>query len=512
MSLSEPVILSIDGEARLIYLDPAAAVNGVLSFHPIDDIYIEYRNRRRVEPDIRQYSPLLEAAGMVPKGGGKFTPRYILLLNGTKIVIPDQLTGVVVTGEVLTDDQTNPFDTSLVTGPVLIQYQPSEAEVIQVGGGEGVADWITLEKAQLRYRLGIDGTKSVPVSSTPDLGTLAKQDAILDALDNISVGSSGINTSAIDFTLPIGNVVTGTFNDARTLNGVYHQLEDDNTNLEAEYVFNVGRDGVPSTFTFIGRLFNNNDAVSVEAWNWNTDAWEQLGILQGKNQPGDVTIVYNMLHAHVGTGTDFGQVLVRFIGTGLSDSDLYIDQIFVGYAVVQRHAGFIGAVVSATANTITLQDVASSINNYYRPGLVVVTAGTGVDQYGRIESYDGDTRTLTMATDFAQTLDSSSIIEIYPWGSVRVSDIDSAVITAAAFAEDAIGADTVSIEAVEKLQAGLAIQSTQLFISNWTQAVWRFRGLDIANPVTVTPNSISSGGVTLNISGDGVTTSIITRA
>jgi hypothetical protein len=74
----------------------------------------------------------MEAATLVSKGGGKFTPKFVTLLGGTKLVIPDGVDEVNVTGELLTDDGSRPFDTSLVTGPCIINYQPAEAEVIKV--------------------------------------------------------------------------------------------------------------------------------------------------------------------------------------------------------------------------------------------------------------------------------------------------------------------------------------------------------------------------------------------
>lgn len=131
------LIASLNGTTRRVYLDPASAVGGVISFHPTDDLYREYRTLRRTNEAYRKFNALLNAAGNVPKGGGKFTPRYTLLLDGTKVVIPAGVPAVTITGELLTDDGSDPFDTSLVTGPCIIRYQPAEAEIIATGGGGG---------------------------------------------------------------------------------------------------------------------------------------------------------------------------------------------------------------------------------------------------------------------------------------------------------------------------------------------------------------------------------------
>lgn len=160
-----PVIASIDGTARRIYLDPAAAVGGVLSFHTVEQIYQEYRALRRTDEALRRFAPLLRAEGLVPKGGGKFTPRYIVLLAGTKLVIPVGVDVVNVSGEVLTDDQTAPFATDLLTGPVVINYEPPEAEVIQVAGGSGLSPAQATQLIELWRLLGLD--PAAPLVATP---------------------------------------------------------------------------------------------------------------------------------------------------------------------------------------------------------------------------------------------------------------------------------------------------------------------------------------------------------
>jgi len=142
------LILSIDGPGRLIYLDPLAAISDEIAFHPVDDLYAEYRAYRRVNESLRSFAPLMLAAGNVPKGSGKYTPRYTMLLGGTKVVIPDGVARIRVLGELLTDDQTDQFDVSQVTSAVTILYQPSDAEVIKVNTTGG-SDELTLTADQL---------------------------------------------------------------------------------------------------------------------------------------------------------------------------------------------------------------------------------------------------------------------------------------------------------------------------------------------------------------------------
>jgi len=132
------LIQSINGTTRRVYLNPAEAVLGVLTFHPTTDLYASYKALRAADETVRPFNSFMRAEGNVPKGGGLFTPRFTMLLEGTKVVIPDGITEVNVSGELLTDDGTTPFDVSLVTGPCIINYKPAEAEVIKIlaGGNE----------------------------------------------------------------------------------------------------------------------------------------------------------------------------------------------------------------------------------------------------------------------------------------------------------------------------------------------------------------------------------------
>jgi hypothetical protein len=128
------LITSIDVDARRIYLDPLAAVGGVITFHPTVDLYPEYRTLRRTVEAYRPCDIFMRASGNEPKNqsGSKRTPRFTRLLLGAKLVIPAGIDRINVTGELLTDDGSDPFDRSLVTSACFIDYTPAEAEIIAV--------------------------------------------------------------------------------------------------------------------------------------------------------------------------------------------------------------------------------------------------------------------------------------------------------------------------------------------------------------------------------------------
>ncbi len=138
MSVANPVVETWDGSARRIRLKM-----GVTTFHPITDLYHEYRYQRSTNEAFRVWEPLIRAEGNVAKGAGLFTPRYLVLLLGTKIMPYDESDTLTQDGEILTDDpDTDPsiYDTSELTVPKTIFVKPVGAEVITVATGSGVTD------------------------------------------------------------------------------------------------------------------------------------------------------------------------------------------------------------------------------------------------------------------------------------------------------------------------------------------------------------------------------------
>jgi len=131
MSIANPVISHYDIYNRRIHL-----LAGVDTFHWIDDIYVEYRQARRLETDnIRTVEAFMVASGNESKGLGKATPRLLKLLLDAKVVWADEAGEKFVGGEAITDNadvDATLFDNSTITSAIVINYQPPAAEVIIV--------------------------------------------------------------------------------------------------------------------------------------------------------------------------------------------------------------------------------------------------------------------------------------------------------------------------------------------------------------------------------------------
>jgi len=135
-----PLIDHVDPVARDIHL--SAETVGA-SIHPID-IYKEARTLRRVNEDLRKYPNFMAAKGNDDKGGGTATERYVVLLQGTRIVPYNISHTLTVTGTVITDDGQSGiacFDRATLSGTtrVDINYVPPQVEIITVSGGSGLS-------------------------------------------------------------------------------------------------------------------------------------------------------------------------------------------------------------------------------------------------------------------------------------------------------------------------------------------------------------------------------------
>lgn len=129
-----PLIDHIDGENRNIYLHIDTV--GV-DFEPME-AYKEMRTLRRTDENLRKYDLFLQAKGKDPKGGGKFTERYVVQLKGTKFIPYDTTQELTVIGTVITDDGqegVSCFDRTPLSPSTLvdINYVPKQVEIIELG-------------------------------------------------------------------------------------------------------------------------------------------------------------------------------------------------------------------------------------------------------------------------------------------------------------------------------------------------------------------------------------------
>jgi len=170
----------------------------------------------------------------------------------------------------------------------------------------------------------------------------------------LSTGSSGaaVNTVAAGYVLTTGVESNGDYEDTRALDSVEHQHTPTGDALELYYQFEIGGDGIPTGVSINGRINGSNDSLDgVYAYNWVTSGWDRVGAYEGTNATENKEDTFNLLVAHVGSGTDLGLVRIRFYSSGgLSSATLSIDRISVSYAIVSRSVGYDGGAVWIDTN------------------------------------------------------------------------------------------------------------------------------------------------------------------
>lgn len=200
MSVAVPVVDTWDGSARRIYLK-----QGVTNFHWVDDIYREYRYWRANTDAAQLWAPLLKASGNDPKGGNKYTPRFITLLDGTRVVPYDENILITVTGEAITDNadiDPDPFDTTTRTQAIKLYLEPPAAEIVRAD-----KELLAIQRMSYDNKIHIDplngvsgttydiGTPGNPVNNMTDAHAIGDSVNLFDfkILSNMTLGSEDVS-------------------------------------------------------------------------------------------------------------------------------------------------------------------------------------------------------------------------------------------------------------------------------------------------------------------------------
>jgi len=262
-------------------------------------------------------------------------------------------------------------------------------------------------------------------------------DATVSSIAVVST-SSALNKLASGFTLTTGTVASGTYTDTFGVEQTYHQLQDSAGTLDAYYEFNIGSSNSPVSVSITGRSTSNNDNIRIMGYRWSDTTWVQVALIVGTNGTSDSIFTGLLFSSMVGSGANAGLVRIRVYNTGLTTCNTYVDQISVGYAHESNDILYSGMATAGATSTITLSSDASALDDFYKPALIIIHGGAGAGQARRVDTYVGSTRVATVATPWVTNPDATSEINIYPAYSVRVSDIDANVITAASIVAGAL--------------------------------------------------------------------------
>lgn len=154
-----------------------------------------------------------------------------------------------------------------------------------------------------------------------------------------SVGGSLV-TNSNGVTVTTGTP-TGTYTNTFNADGSYHEIDDIGNEVDVTYDFNVGGNGTPTGFTFVGFLNAVTDDIVVQAMNWGT-GFETIGVIDGQASTTiNIEKFFTLFARHVGTGANLGDIQIRFYKTGGSASlSLNSDQLYVTYSASSNSVGY----------------------------------------------------------------------------------------------------------------------------------------------------------------------------
>jgi len=146
----------------------------------------------------------------------------------------------------------------------------------------------------------------------------------------------------------------------------------------------------------VGRLARVRNGYAVSPWDWATFQTELYVIdaIRGPDGNGQVTVVLS----------DAIKLLDRAKVPAVTDGKLVADL---------PAASFSGAVMAASATTVTFANGASPLDSAYNGQEVFITANTGAGQRRVISAYDGTSRTATVPA-WSVNPDANSFCEVTP--------------------------------------------------------------------------------------------------
>jgi len=220
-------------------------------------------------------------------------------------------------------------------------------------------------------------------------------------LSQIANVGAAVNTPAESYALTTGSQLAGTYASTSALDGTEHQHDDDGGAMDLYYQFDVGGDGVPTSVVVTGRINGSNDDLDgIYAYNWGGTSWDRIGDFDGQVSSTNVVRSFDLFTSHVGTGANLGKVRIRFYASaGLSSADLYVDQLFVSYAIVRRSVGYAqGAIWVDSAGTSGTEVYVNGTADNPCPwaDAIVIAAALGLNKF---EIAGGNTVTLGASAD-----------------------------------------------------------------------------------------------------------------
>ena len=179
-------------------------------------------------------------------------------------------------------------------------------------------------------------------------------------VDNIGAASgaalnyeaSADNTSGaiIDGVTIVGSITANLFTDTAIENGTRHQLTHSGNAFDFVYKLPIGGGRTAATVEWRGFLTSSNDVCSIQAFDFGGTAWDTIATIVGTNQTNNGTVIAALLSKHTGTGSELGNVYIRFINSAQTSPVLNTDLLLVQAVNIGQSVGYANGQVWINTN------------------------------------------------------------------------------------------------------------------------------------------------------------------
>jgi len=160
----------------------------------------------------------------------------------------------------------------------------------------------------------------------------------------------------------VGVQTTGTFANTEAEDGVYHVIDDTGDAIDIVYRVNVGGSRAATEVIFKGFLNSGNDELNIQAYDFIGADWETRKVLPGQNGSSNIESVIPYLSKHTGTGSDLGDVLIRFVGAGGSNPSFSVDELLVEAISLMTTVGYVKEAAISIDTTLGTAGTEDGVN------------------------------------------------------------------------------------------------------------------------------------------------------
>lgn len=211
------------------------------------------------------------------------------------------------------------------------------------------ADATAADNLELMY----DGTGYTDETGPASRSQVDNIGASSGAALNYEASADNTAGAIIDGVTIVGSITANLFTDTDVENGTRHQLTHATNAFDFVYRLPVGGGRTAATCEWRGYLTSSNDACSIQAYDHVGVAWDTVGTISGTNGTANSSHIVTLLSKHTGTGSELGNVYIRFICTAQTSPVLNTDLLLVQAVNIGQSVGYAnGAIWIDTVNGV----------------------------------------------------------------------------------------------------------------------------------------------------------------